>query len=162
MARSSGDQINQLTSYLDASNVYGSTKEDQDALRLGRKGKLKYTNLHIRKPLLPALDPNTAEEECRISTRNLHCFAAGDRRCNEQPGLTAIHTVFLREHNRSVHCLNFFWCLSLIGLLICLENKLITQIKELGPSRNIATFKDTTTPVSWVVLGMQDPGYRYR
>ena len=108
MARSSGDQINQLTSYLDASNVYGSTKEDQDALRLGRKGKLKYTNLHIRKPLLPALDPNTAEEECRISTRNLHCFAAGDRRCNEQPGLTAIHTVFLREHNRSVHCLNFF------------------------------------------------------
>ena len=62
-ARSSGDQINQLTSYLDASNVYGSTKEDQDALRLGRKGKLKYTNLHIRKPLLPALDPNTAEEE---------------------------------------------------------------------------------------------------
>ena len=136
MARSSGDQINQLTSYLDASNVYGSTKEDQDALRLGRKGKLKYTNLHIRKPLLPALDPNTAEEECRISTRNLHCFAAGDRRCNEQPGLTAIHTVFLREHNRSVHSLNFFCCLSLIGLLICLENKSITPIKELGPSSN--------------------------
>ena len=114
MARSSGDQINQLTSYLDASNVYGSTKEDQDALRLGRKGKLKYTNLHIRKPLLPALDPNTAEEECRISTRNLHCFAAGDRRCNEQPGLTAIHTVFLREHNRSVHCLNFLILLAFL------------------------------------------------
>ena len=33
------DQINQITSYIDASNVYGSTKEDQDALRLGRHGK---------------------------------------------------------------------------------------------------------------------------
>ena len=50
------------------------------ALRLGRRGKLKYTDLHIRKPLLPALDPSTAHEECRISTRNLHCFAAGDFR----------------------------------------------------------------------------------
>lgn len=44
------------------------------------RGKLKYTDLHIRKPLLPALDPGTAHEECRISTRNLHCFAAGDFR----------------------------------------------------------------------------------
>ena len=32
------DQINQLTSYMDASNVYGSTKEDQDELRLGKSG----------------------------------------------------------------------------------------------------------------------------
>lgn len=94
------DQINQITSFIDASQVYGSTEEEQAALRLGRRGKLKYTDLHIRKPLLPALDPNTAHEECRISTRNLHCFAAGDFRCNEQPGLTAMHTLFLREHNR--------------------------------------------------------------
>jgi len=94
------DQINQITSFIDASNVYGSTPEDHRALRLGKRGKLKYTDLHIRKPLLPALDPKTAHEECRIPTRNLHCFAAGDFRCNEQPGLTSMHTIFLREHNR--------------------------------------------------------------
>ena len=33
------DQINQITSYLDASNIYGSTKDEQDSLRLGRFGK---------------------------------------------------------------------------------------------------------------------------
>ena len=32
------DQINQITSYLDASNIYGSTKDEQDSLRLGRFG----------------------------------------------------------------------------------------------------------------------------
>ena len=107
------DQINQITSFIDASNIYGSTKEDQTALRLGRRGKLKYTDLHIRKPLLPALDPKTANEECRITTRNLHCFAAGDFRCNEQPGLTAMHTLWLREHNRIGNALWWYFELKL-------------------------------------------------
>jgi len=94
------DQINQITSYLDASNIYGSTAEEQHELRLMAKGKLKYTNLHIRKPLLPALSPEASAEECRIRTPNLHCFHAGDHRVNEQPGLATMHTLWLREHNR--------------------------------------------------------------
>ena len=44
------------------------------------QGKLKYTDLHIRKPLLPPLEANHAAEMCRISTPNLHCFHAGDGR----------------------------------------------------------------------------------
>ena len=94
------DQMNQVTSFIDASNVYGSAQTEMDELRLFREGKLRYTNLHIRKPLLPALDQRTASEECRISTPNLHCFRAGDGRVNEQPGLTGLHTMWLREHNR--------------------------------------------------------------
>ena len=51
------DQINQITSFLDGSNIYGSNAEEQHELRLMTRGKLKYTDLHIRKPLLPPLSP---------------------------------------------------------------------------------------------------------
>lgn len=60
----------------------------------------RYKDLHIRKSLLPALEQDKAKEECRISTPNLHCFYSGDTRVNEQPGLTGMHTIWLREHNR--------------------------------------------------------------
>ncbi|XP_043188450.1 peroxidase-like [Amphibalanus amphitrite] len=93
------DQINQITSYLDASNVYGSSDEEMTQLRLFNGGMLRYTHLRYRKPLLP---PGGADvhSECRMTNDNLYCFTAGDDRVNEQPGLTSMHTLWLREHNR--------------------------------------------------------------
>lgn len=75
-------------------------------------GKLKYTDLHVRKPLLPPLETKVSEEMCRVSSKNLHCFAAGDSRCNEQPGLASMHTLWLRVHNhfaRTLSRINPHW-----------------------------------------------------
>ena len=36
--------------------------------------------------------------ECQLGAG--HCFKSGDRRVNEQPGLTLYHVVWVREHNR--------------------------------------------------------------
>jgi len=95
------DQINQITSFLDASNVYGSTKEHRNSLRLFRGGKMKFKDLFVRKALMPEL-LNPQEDECLSKSRNIHCFKGGDNRANEQPGLSSMHTMWLREHNRIV------------------------------------------------------------
>uniref|UniRef100_A0A8C5TAV9 Ig-like domain-containing protein n=1 Tax=Malurus cyaneus samueli TaxID=2593467 RepID=A0A8C5TAV9_9PASS len=98
------EQINHLTSYIDASNVYGSTEQESRELRdlSGRKGLLKRGRVvpSSGKHLLPfAVGPPT---ECMRdeSESPVPCFLAGDHRANEQLGLTAMHTLWFREHNR--------------------------------------------------------------
>ena len=84
------EQVNQLTAFIDASQVYGSSEEDAIVLRADGNGRLAMGD----KDLLPR-DP--ASEEC---VGEEQCFLAGDSRVNEQVGLTAFHTIFNREHNR--------------------------------------------------------------
>jgi hypothetical protein len=75
-------QINEITAYVDASNVYGSDEQRANFLRDdNHPAKLKTSNGN----LLPEVDGS---------------FFAGDVRANEQIGLTAMHTLFVREHNR--------------------------------------------------------------
>ncbi|XP_077587554.1 peroxidasin [Stigmatopora nigra] len=97
------EQMNQLTAYLDASNVYGSSRHESEEIRdlasqrgLLRQGIIQRTG----KPLLPfATGPPT---ECMKDENQspIPCFLAGDHRANEQLALTAMHTVWFREHNR--------------------------------------------------------------
>uniref|UniRef100_A0A8C3QU24 Ig-like domain-containing protein n=1 Tax=Cyanoderma ruficeps TaxID=181631 RepID=A0A8C3QU24_9PASS len=98
------EQINHLTSYIDASNVYGSTEQESRELRdlSGQKGLLKRGQVVASsgKHLLPfAVGPPT---ECMRDENEspVPCFLAGDHRANEQLGLTAMHTLWFREHNR--------------------------------------------------------------
>ncbi|EFA05698.1 chorion peroxidase isoform X1 [Tribolium castaneum] len=92
------EQINQVTSYLDASPIYGSDIETSDSMRVFRKGKLHYGRPQGREPLQPPDPPGG--ELCRSGAVTTDCFQGGDGRFSEQPGLTALHTVFVRYHNR--------------------------------------------------------------
>jgi len=85
------EQLNQITHWLDSSNIYGSSLEEQRGLRTFRGGRLQ-TERGPEEPLLPR---DNGENSCTGS-----CFKAGDCRINEQPNLSVLHTVFMREHNR--------------------------------------------------------------
>jgi len=94
-------QINEITAWIDASNVYGSTEERAAALRTFEHGKLK-TRYTKRGELLPLNTEGLANAVGpRPDPENL--VLAGDVRANEQIGLTVMHTLWVREHNRIAH-----------------------------------------------------------
>jgi len=87
------EQFNVITAYIDASNVYGSEHERANALRTNDgTGRL----LTSAGDLLPFNTPGLANAPSNDAT----LFLAGDIRANEQVALTAMHTLFVREHNR--------------------------------------------------------------
>ena len=80
-------QLNEITAFIDGSQVYGSDQGLADFLRENDgTGKLRTTIGTNGEVLMPT---NSNGE-----------FVAGDIRVNEHIGLTAVHTLFLREHNR--------------------------------------------------------------
>jgi len=89
-------QVNIITAFIDASNVYGSDTERADALRtLDGTGHLKVTTTEDHGDLLPYNDDGLDN----AGGTSDQFFLAGDIRANEQVGLTAMHTLFVREHN---------------------------------------------------------------
>jgi peroxidase len=96
------EQLNAITAFVDASNVYSSTEGDsgdenqQEAWDLRKRdgtGKMKI-GLNNLLPKLASVDfENVA--------------TAGDVRAREMPGLASMHTIFLREHNRICDLLAF-------------------------------------------------------
>lgn len=98
------EQINQLTSFIDASQVYGfAGYVAQDLRNLSSNDGLMRSGVIFpgKKALLP-YSSGTHEMDCRRGPveDNIKCFAAGDIRANEQVGLLAMHTIWFREHNR--------------------------------------------------------------
>ncbi len=85
-------QVNQITSFIDASNVYGSGESRANELRTGSDGLLKTSAGNLL--------PFNVNGFANAGGPSPNLFLAGDVRANEQVGLTAMHTLFVREHNR--------------------------------------------------------------
>lgn len=109
------EQINQLTSFIDASQVYGFEKSVAEDLRdlTNDNGLLRVgATFPGRKPLLPTTGVNAMDCRRNLDESTRNCFVAGDIRANEQIGLAAMHTIWMREHNRvalKLKTLNPFW-----------------------------------------------------
>ncbi|XP_046486712.1 peroxidase isoform X1 [Neodiprion pinetum] len=98
-------QINQATSYLDLSSVYGISDSKTRVLRSGVGGRLK-----TQRKNLPM--PSAIPGSCRSDIAAFPCFYSGDARVNEHPGLALIHLLFIREHNKvaaRLESLNCHW-----------------------------------------------------
>ncbi|KAI6071640.1 Thyroid peroxidase [Aix galericulata] len=117
-------QINGLTSFLDASTVYGSTPAVENKLRnlTSEEGLLRINSKYYdnsreylpytdRVPSPCAQDSNASEDE------RVECFMAGDSRSSEVTSLAAMHTLWLREHNRlarALKAINRHWSAEMV------------------------------------------------
>ena len=89
-------QLNAITAFVDGSQVYGSGESRARALRTFSGGRMK-TGPGNLLPLNSGGLEN-ANDAHRFPDASL--FLAGDVRANENPELTSLHTLFVREHNR--------------------------------------------------------------
>lgn len=102
---------NVITSYVDASNIYGS-HDDVTALLRADGGASAYMltgedgylpTLGQLTGIYPGLDPSdVGGGPLAAGGDNPSLFVAGDVRANENNALTSVHTVWVREHNHQV------------------------------------------------------------
>jgi hypothetical protein len=106
-------QVNTVSSYIDAFNVYGGTDDRLEWLRTGVYDHSLANSgarlLTIPGNMLPRADargdiPEAPHMDIMGGLREApeHAVIAGDVRANENIALTATHTLFAREHNRIV------------------------------------------------------------
>lgn len=110
--------MNSFTSFLDASTVYGSSPASEAQLRnwSSAEGLLRVNTRHRDRgrahlPFPPPGTPSACVPEPGGPGRS-PCFLAGDGRASEAPALAALHTLWLREHNRlaaALKALNPHW-----------------------------------------------------
>ena len=119
------EQINDITSYIDGSMIYGSRREVEEQLREFQGGLLRTG------PSFPGNQPSLPVDDQMIVAcpNRMDCFLCGDVRCNEQVSLSIMHTLWLREHNmcaKKLGDINAHWdderlfqeCRRIVGALI--------------------------------------------
>lgn len=109
------EQVNVVSSYIDGWAIYGGTDERLEWMREGPvDGDLSNNGARLLLPdeFLPRRDTRGAPEDApfaelggRLAAEPERATVAGDVRSNENQALTAVHTLFAREHNRIVDSL---------------------------------------------------------
>ncbi|KAK3790497.1 hypothetical protein RRG08_060547 [Elysia crispata] len=102
---STREQGNAVTSFIDGSQIYGSSLQQQESLREFRGGRL----VGETSDMLPANSSTTCKSD---KLEGKYCFGAGDVRVNEHPMLSALHLIFHRYHNHIADLLsayNIIW-----------------------------------------------------
>ena len=91
------EQLSTVTAYLDLSLVYGNSEQENRPIRAFTNGRMLVENRGGHE--WPPQAPN-ATASCDVQTPQETCYLAGDSRVNQNPGLTVLQIVLLREHNR--------------------------------------------------------------
>ena len=106
-------QINQISSYIDGTTVYGIDETlvneirdpNSEAGELKTSTKYSGTSHGDHLPHIDQMDEGDSMGKpfacpMKLNRNKEQCFFAGDKRINENAGLTSMHTIFMREHNR--------------------------------------------------------------
>uniref|UniRef100_A0A1I8BKI0 Peroxidase n=1 Tax=Meloidogyne hapla TaxID=6305 RepID=A0A1I8BKI0_MELHA len=91
------EQANHVSSFLDGSQIYGSSYETLERLRApGESGRL----LISRENDLLTLDP-LSNDYCQSNDKQKQrCFLSGTPDVNLLAGITLLHTIWVRQHNK--------------------------------------------------------------
>lgn len=152
------EQINALTSFLDASLVYGPEPSLASRLRnLSSPLGLMAVNQEVWDhglAYLPFDKKKPSPCEFINTTARVPCFLTGDSRASEHVLLAASHTLFLREHNRLA------WELKRLNPQWDGEKLYQEARKILGAFVQIITFRDYLPIVLGVEMEKWIPPYR--
>nr|XP_021196176.2 peroxidase isoform X2 [Helicoverpa armigera] len=92
------EPITTVTAFMDLSLVYGSSAGQANPVRAFQGGRLLTTVRSGRE--WPPQDPNITITCESAQSPNEPCYLTGDIRVNQNPQLTVLQVILLREHNR--------------------------------------------------------------
>ncbi|XP_015832935.2 peroxidase [Tribolium castaneum] len=91
------EQLTAVNHYLDLSIVYGNSDQINQQVRQFQGGRLR-VEVRDGKEWLPR--STNASGVCSIQSPQEVCYLAGDARVNQNPQLTILQIILMREHNR--------------------------------------------------------------